>query len=818
MRYRPGLSACAALYLLGSLLCGLDKPALALNAPTLRYQTDLRGDMLVIGNTMGFDCRTGVPNPVVGTVDRNQCFSEKPASVQDTSADVYWRSDDQGQVTATASISRDQTRTAALLQLPQNVTVAYARIYWSSTEREDTTNITSIVLDRPGANGFSRTIVPAPTDFQFVPSAFQATADVTDLVQTAGSGLYRVSSAGGFPKNVLLDQSVDDNYAAWALIVLYRRDGDPVRNVAIYDGLSFISGITPSSLALSGFVVPPQGASDSKMAVIAYEGDVDLTDDALSFNSMPLSSGPMGSETNFFNSSRAQYGQPVSVTGDLPQLSGQPGSMSGLDINIVNITPYLAANKIDASVQMTTGSIGTSDTYYVGVLATSIVSRKPILDSVLSVPSGLNPLPGDTVEYTLTLRNLGDDTASGVIFSTVLPPELVFVPGSLRIISGANSGSKTDAASDDQGEYDAASRTLRVRLGNGANATQGGTLMVGEAPIVVKYLVQIADSANGAIASQATLSGTPAAQPTVVVTSYPSGDGSFPNHATVIVVRPCMSNYDCTVTAPVCDLRANPHQCTATCMADADCQGAPGGQDICSSTDKTCVQCTETQRAACTPDGLGSACLSSGACGCMNNADCGGRTCDTANHTCPKPQADLGIALTSEPDPADIDHPITISVVVSNKGPAVAPSGAQLSLALPTGGMILSVDATQGWRCALSDGTVRCTYFRPIAPGASSPSLRIAIGAAQSGADDPNQSSLMIQASLSANSSIDPNSDDNTITKTIEIGRYQVAGGGLGCSLTAAEHTASLWSAAAVALTVFVSLRRRRRITRASHA
>ena len=64
-------------------------------------------------------------------------------------------------------------------------------------------------------------------------------------------------------------------------------------------------------------------------------------------------------------------------------------------------------------------------------------------------------------------------------------------------------------------------------------------------------------------ATQAFARAIPAGQPAVGVTVYPSGDGLLPNHPTVITVRECQSNYDCTVTAPACDERLSPHRCTS---------------------------------------------------------------------------------------------------------------------------------------------------------------------------------------------------------------------------------------------------------------
>ena len=55
--------------------CSLGSP-LGRSAPGLRFQTDLRGDVMIIGNTVGFDCRTESPDPVQGSVDRSRCFDQ----------------------------------------------------------------------------------------------------------------------------------------------------------------------------------------------------------------------------------------------------------------------------------------------------------------------------------------------------------------------------------------------------------------------------------------------------------------------------------------------------------------------------------------------------------------------------------------------------------------------------------------------------------------------------------------------------------------------------------------------------------------------
>jgi hypothetical protein len=81
--------------------------------PKLRYQIDQRGDMILLGNTVGFDCRPGIPKPIVGTVDVANCGT----NIEDSSADVWWRDDAGGGGGASASIDVKvpDARTTAVL-------------------------------------------------------------------------------------------------------------------------------------------------------------------------------------------------------------------------------------------------------------------------------------------------------------------------------------------------------------------------------------------------------------------------------------------------------------------------------------------------------------------------------------------------------------------------------------------------------------------------------------------------------------------------------------------------------------------------------
>ncbi|MFF3557984.1 isopeptide-forming domain-containing fimbrial protein [Streptomyces tsukubensis] len=92
-----------------------------------------------------------------------------------------------------------------------------------------------------------------------------------------------------------------------------------------------------------------------------------------------------------------------------------------------------------------------------------------------AVPMG--PLEvGDTLTYRITAKNEGGGDAENLVLTDTVPAGTTYLPGSLRVVTGPNTGVKTDAQGDDQGFYDAGGNRVVFRLGNGASAAQGGSL------------------------------------------------------------------------------------------------------------------------------------------------------------------------------------------------------------------------------------------------------------------------------------------------------------------------------------------------------
>ena len=550
-------------------------------APTLRVQVDQHGDFVMFGNTLGHECGPGTVAPIVGNV--GACGQAN--TLGDSAPDVFWRSDSPGagQAEANTGISIANARSRAVLAVPAGANVTHAYLYWGGIANAADNQVT---LTGPGG----AQAVTAGQSFVSANNSYQSVADVTAVVQAQGVGAYTVS---GVDTTQLVNVNSSNNFAGWYMVVFYERAIDPLRNLALFDGLDPVSNGNNQAVTLNGFLVPNAGF-DGKLGVATFEGDSTITGDSLFFGATQLSNAANPID-NFFNGSRTLLGAPVTTVGDLPQLTGGAGSMSGMDLDVVNVTALLSPGQTSANLNATS----TGDVYYLAAFVTSISTFAPDFStstkSVVDLNGGL-VLPGDILEYTIVATNTGNDTSVDTYVTDTLPPGVTYVPGTIQITQGANPGAKTDVAGDDQAEYTLATNTIEVRIGSGANAVQGGSLVVGESQ-TIKFQVQLNANANGTISNQAIVTGGGllGAPPSDTPTDGNGGGAGQP--PTDIPIDQCDDNSDCSAPTPFCDLSQSPTACVQ-CLVDADCSGlAP----TCDPATKTCV-CVPTGGETCDGD------------------------------------------------------------------------------------------------------------------------------------------------------------------------------------------------------------------------
>lgn len=763
-----GLLRAATFLAIGASLLLPYRPAGA--ATTQRYAVDDHGDFLVFGNTVGFDCRDGqVEKPVVGSVPVGllglfSCNGVLPDS--DTGVDILWRSDYPATAQAAASnvIDPPFARSTAVLSLPVGAQVLMARLYWAAQRSAGQGAGTTVTLERP--NVFSRQVMAqaaaGKTLTQDGLDYYQSSADITADIRQNGSGAYRV---GGIQTVDVRTRNRDVAFVAWNIVVFYHLDSAPVRNLALHDGLERVSTSAGSATNLSfqGFSVPNSGFG-AKLGVIAYEGDNEISGDQLLVNGTAVSN-TYNPVNNFFNRSSTVLGALAPRVGDLPQMSGRPSSMSGYDSDIIDITARLTPGATQLNLSATTSG----DEYFLGVFATAVTTIRPVFAGTQKAVRNLTRsdgryLPGDTLEYTISTRNSGNDVGKNVTVTDVLPAGLTFVSGSLEVLTGDNVGVKTDMADADQGEYVSGTRTLTMRLGNGANGTMGGD-MAADSVASFRFRVTIDGNATGTIVNQATISSLGATAQTQGIstpTSWQSGTGGSVPVGTPVVISTCTTNADCGPSAPICDTSATPRQCV--CQTSSDC--GPGR--VCDPTSKSCVQCVVGVSGQCNASGPGGQCLPGGVCGCTSDSDCNGRTCDTVLRICQSVPTDLQLALQRTPGGGIVPpgSKLTYSLAVTNAG-AVPIQGAALAIGPSPDQADLSwtCTATGGATCpaAMGSGPIASNVTLP-AGGKLLYTLRMSVG------DSPTSRNQDFAASITPPAGFaDSNPADNFVNDSVLV-------------------------------------------------
>ncbi len=605
--------------LLAAFSCSLTVNA----APSQRVQTTQKGDFVLIGNTLGFECAPGTPTPLVGSGASAACSAS--TNGVDTAPDVFWRSDapSNGQALASTSTTAAEARSTAMLTLPAGASVTHAYLYWAATNTIPFAD-TEVTLSRPGA--FTEAVTATSSFSPGVNNAYQSVADITALVQEHGVGAYRVE---GIDVAELANVNNSNYFGGWSMVVLYSDETAPLRALAIFDGLDAVGAGTPQVATLTGFLVPSAGYT-GKLGVIAYEGDNLTSGDQLFFNGGAPLGDAQNPNNNFFNGSRSSLGAPVSVVGDLPQLVGAPQSMAGIDLDVVDVTAKLSAGQTSAALQATSAS----DVYYLGAFITSVSTFQPDLGGASKAALDLNGgalVPGDVLRYTVDFSNTGNDAAILASFADVLPAGVTFVPDSLVITQNGSPLVVTDLADGDIGEYDELTRKVTARFGSGADGANGGTVPVGGS-VSIQFDVTIDDGFTGNVANQGTVvaSGQLGFPEKTFLTD---GDAETAgDQATMVFVDGCGVASDCELPNRACDTSVSPHVCIG-CLVDADCGEHSGS--VCEAS--TCI--SGCRAGAACPENL--VCTSSdstiGSCiGCLTDSDCGtatsGKLCD--DETC----------------------------------------------------------------------------------------------------------------------------------------------------------------------------------------
>lgn len=419
------------------------------SAQQLRYSTTTSGGIKSTGNTLGLSKAFNENGP--GTQDSIGTFISLNAQSVDNDplnlANPY-----------PLSTTFDWTQNGSEggpLNFAIDDDVLYAELVWAGSYNYGE-NVSAFLEDPVtlSVGGNSIQVTPDPTTgitiaetsyTNFAANYYIRSADVTAFVQANRSGTYAVS---GVPATQT-DTINSLNAAGWTLIVAYRGEGEPIRNLSVFVGGSFVDEDATQDYTVSGFCAPPFGAVEGKAVIATLEGDADLAGDSLSIartinDPFASLSGPNNPLQNFFGSQINGRDGNLNTAGSFGTMNHDPfnetmvaGGRQGWDLTTVNLSSMdnqLENGQTSAVLRTET----TGDSFVPSAVALAIDVKAPEFQdsSTVAMPSMVQM--GDTITVTATLKNTGEAAANDLLF--VLPLE-----AGLKLISYQTDGMPGDA-------------------------------------------------------------------------------------------------------------------------------------------------------------------------------------------------------------------------------------------------------------------------------------------------------------------------------------------------------------------------------------
>ncbi|RYX83216.1 DUF11 domain-containing protein [bacterium] len=331
----------------------------------VRYSGDLRGDIVLTGNT--------VIRPV-SSITVPPAPTPTPSS--NNSTPVQFVDIDSNSSTTNSS--------SAQLKLPAGVTgssIVWARLYWSGRQLTTSPGTTqSIKFSANGSAASYQTYTattnsPSAAESQLVNftvpngastytgSAYSAWADVTTQMKTAGA--TPTLMAGGISADLINDGL--GGYAGWTVVAVYRQTSEFVRQLRVFDGLGIVNGTNALPITLSGFRTPDSGTFTMRFGSVVNEGDKGIVGDALQFNGTALSDA-VNPANDYFNSTVSQDGVLFTTELNPPPFNSTLFGMDADRTSISGPSAQIAAGATSANLNFTTSG----DVYFPTTFTTSI--------------------------------------------------------------------------------------------------------------------------------------------------------------------------------------------------------------------------------------------------------------------------------------------------------------------------------------------------------------------------------------------------------------------------------------------------------------
>jgi len=366
-----------------------------------RYKATVKGDMIVVGNTVIGTTKTGDYN---GGGDNNsnvQIYADidnDPTTFNSTSAEV-----------------KDPNPSGVC---PRIVKKAY--LYWAGNAETTIVNNSEKVkfkIDNGSYYDILGTAILRQNNLYIY------RADVTDKL-TKVAGTYTVA-------NVQIANGRLNSAAGWVLFIVYEDTSKPARNISLFDGSTVVTEKKHPTVKVSGFkTVPAPLPVNAKLAFAALEGDASGGGDRMRITTNKIInetlSPPGRPANNFFNSTLTDE------NGINYNRKPKSKNLLGFDAGIFKLEN--ASNRILDNDTNEADFFFTSngDWYYpfifafsVEVIEPTVLMSKRVFNSANQDVTGKNTIAlGETLRYEIKIQNQGNDNAKDLEITDIITDNL----------------------------------------------------------------------------------------------------------------------------------------------------------------------------------------------------------------------------------------------------------------------------------------------------------------------------------------------------------------------------------------------------------
>ena len=386
-----------------------------------RFTQNVNGDFLMRGNT-NLECVSGCPGAPVTNNGFNMGYVD---------------------VDADPATINSSTNT---FTLPVGATVEWAGLYWggsynstlgTTTNPPGTVNIDQVKFKEPGAVGYTtinaeqRNIVQSNSSGGTDWFSFQSYANVTSIVQAAGSGVYTIADIA-----LLTGSGWTGPFGGWNMVIVYQDPSLSTKNIAIWDGFDFFGFGASSNFTVTGLLTPATGAFQTHVGYFGFDGEASSTGDFVNINGMPLSNA-LNPNNNTLNGTISEFG--VDMGGRNPNY----GYSWAIDSDVFDATGLVPNSASTADITLGSAFEG----IWGGVFVISNEIAFPAVSSKSFAPETI--FEGDESTVTIIIDNpargvdlgnftLTDNLPSGMLISSS-PDATSSCGGTITAIPGADS-------------------------------------------------------------------------------------------------------------------------------------------------------------------------------------------------------------------------------------------------------------------------------------------------------------------------------------------------------------------------------------------